>query len=152
MGRFAQLEILLVFAKMTKQLRALLQSGASTAFRYLLVGLFNTAIGYGTSLILLNVFGFPYYPSTLGGNSLGLVSSYFLNRSFTFSFVGDHRSAFFKFMLSFALCYGISYKLAEVLFGVGTVAVTFGAVMYSTLNYFFNKHFVFRKIKELGTT
>lgn len=91
-------------------------------------------------------------PETSSPVSLGLISSYFLNRSFTFSFVGNHWSAFLKFMLSFALCYGISYTLAEMLFGIGTVAVTFGAVMYSILNYFFNKYYVFRKTKELGAT
>lgn len=124
----------------------------NTFLKFLLVGAVNTVIGLSTIFLLMNVFEQNYWISTFVGNSVGAICSFFLNRAFTFKSRVSVKSGGVKFLVVIITCYLLSYSLsnwiAESVSGFLTknnVAVLLGTVLYTLLNYFGQKYFVFYK-------
>lgn len=86
--------------------------------RYGLVGLANTAIGYG--LILLGLYlGLGDYRANVLGYAVGLCFSFFANRRFTF----DRRGAASRAEIGrFLLCFSIAYAANLGIVGLGRAA------------------------------
>lgn len=82
--------------------------------RYLSVGVINTLVGTGTMLILLAM-GLSYWPATALGFSLGVLTSFILNRAFTFSYQGETHAAFIRFLLVTLVGYLVAFSLAPLL-------------------------------------
>ncbi|CCQ95681.1 GtrA family protein [[Clostridium] ultunense Esp] len=131
-----------------------------TFLRFLLVGMINTVIGVGTTFFFLHLFHWNYWWSTFIGNSIGVVVSFFLNRSFTFQDTGDISRSFPRFLLvtllSYFLAYGLGLLLAERVIALLPIpgswiesgAVLIGAGLYTILNYTGHRLFTFPRVKK----
>ncbi|AWB45492.1 polysaccharide biosynthesis protein GtrA [Paenibacillus sp. CAA11] len=132
--------------------------------RFALVGIVNTLIGLSVTFICLNALGFNYWISTLVGNVVGAVNSYFMNKSFTFRSTASIRATLWRFMAVTAVCYAVAYGaaavaaqqlLALVLPSAGArlqdnLAALAGSGLYTIMNYFGQKRITFsRKETEL---
>jgi putative flippase GtrA len=129
--------------------------------RFLLVGVLNTIIGLSASFILFNLFELNYWVSTFGGNTVGAIASYFMNRKFTFKSNTSIASSWWKFMIVIVTCYFISYGislwLSQLLLVMWpqastqlahNLAILLGNGIYTILNYFGHKLFTFRSKQE----
>ncbi|KEO82299.1 polysaccharide biosynthesis protein GtrA [Tumebacillus flagellatus] len=131
--------------------------------RFLLIGVINTIVGLSTTYLLLNLFGISYWISTFAGNCTGGVTSYFLNRSFTFRNSASVGTSWWKFILVLLASYAVSYSLGLqitrwvlALFTDNTawienVAVLVGSVLYTLTSYLGHKWFTFRESKSDST-
>ncbi|MEK8126500.1 GtrA family protein [Paenibacillus filicis] len=128
----------------------------SSVFRFLLVGLLNTAIGLSVMLGLLHLAGLDYWTSTLLGTAVGACVSYLLNRTFTFKSQASYKSSLVKFILVLACCYLVAYASSSLFTNVlrefvpilsedmsHTVAVVLGNGLYTVLNYVGQRYVVF---------
>lgn len=127
-------------------------------FRFLLVGLINTAVGLSSMYALLHLAHFSYWWATLTGNTIGAVVSYILNRIFTFQSRAPVAHSAVCFALVIMACYFVSYRLGKQLAYwmmdtitivphqyTDDVAILFGTALYTVLNYVGQKRFVFSK-------
>ncbi|MDL4841792.1 GtrA family protein [Aquibacillus rhizosphaerae] len=125
--------------------------------RFLLVGIINTFVGLTTMYILLYT-GMSYWTSTALGNAVGACTSYLLNKTFTFRSTLPVQHTVIRYLAVICVCYVIAYaigirvatqiiqSIAEVpLLYVEDIAILIGAAMYTLLNYFGQKRFVFLK-------
>ena len=118
--------------------------------RFLAIGVLNTIVGLSAIFILLQIVGLPYWPATLGGNGIGAVCSYVLNKRFTFRSSALLGSSAWKFAVVTVFSYLLSYWLGEVLtisFPPGwaeNAAVLAGSGFYTVLNYLGHRYFTFR--------
>lgn len=121
--------------------------------RFVLVGLLNTTISFFIIIFLLEIGEWGYWPSTFIGNSCGVVCSFFFNRAFTFQSkigVGEGGLLFLLVtMLSYFVAYSSSPFIAiffsAFLFSEEQWAVLIGMGIYTVVNFFGQKHFVFQK-------
>ncbi|CAN7305255.1 GtrA family protein [Paenibacillus sp. LjRoot56] len=125
--------------------------------RFLLVGVLNTLVGLSASFALFNLLDLNYWLSTFGGNTIGAVVSYLLNRTFTFRSKASIGSSWWKFALVILICYGFSYGiswlLAEAISSylpnastnwLHNGAILIGNGLYTIGNYIGHKYFTFR--------
>ena len=85
---------------------------ANLFFRFLLVGLLNTAIGLGLMLLLLHSFHLSYWGATFIGNAIGACVSFLLNRSFTFKSNIPIIKGFPIFCTVVISCYLVAYTFS----------------------------------------
>ena len=129
----------------------------SSFVRFLFVGVLNTLIGLSSILIIFNVVGIGYWLSTFLGNTIGGVTSYFLNRRITFRSNTSFKRSWWKFMLVVLLCYASSYsiglwivKWASPFFPelsrafIDNAAVIVGSGLYTISNYLGHRYITFR--------
>ncbi|KXG09042.1 hypothetical protein AT864_02726 [Anoxybacillus sp. P3H1B] len=127
-------------------------------FRFLLVGLINTAVGLSVMYTLLHLAHVSYWGATLIGNTIGAIVSYCLNRLFTFRSHAPISSSAFRFALVIMVSYFFAYRLGKQLahWTMGTVsllpaqytddmAILFGTALYTIFNYLGQKRLVFIK-------
>lgn len=109
-----------------------------------LVGIANTAVGYGTILVLMAANIGPV-AANIGGYVLGLCCSYVLNSRVTFDKRRQGRGRVLRFLAVFAVCW---------LFNLGVLTLTLthlpvalaqlaAMVAYTTLFFFLSRAFVF---------
>jgi putative flippase GtrA len=126
--------------------------------RFLCVGAINTVFSLLLIFILMNVQNVSYWTATLTGNTAGACLSFFLNRHFTFQSRGSIEKGALKFLVTIFICYFISYSTAEKAVDwlllqyepipndwSRTMAVFFGAGLYTMTNYLGQRWFVFRE-------
>jgi putative flippase GtrA len=132
----------------------------STFFRFVLVGITNGVVGYGTTFVFLNFLRFSYFFSTVIGYVFGFINSFILNKIFTYKNDEKILKTIWKFLIIFILSYAASYYsgllCAYLIFDKfhlfivekiirDNVAVICGMFFYTTVNYFGNKLFTFKK-------
>jgi len=131
--------------------------------RFLMVGVFNTLVGLGSSFLLFNALALGYWPSTFIGNTIGAIVSYVLNKTFTFKSDVSVKNSWWRFLLVIMSCYALSYgtsiwaaQLALQLFPqaepalLHNAAILAGSGLYTISNYFGHKYFTFRP-REAGS-
>jgi putative flippase GtrA len=129
--------------------------------RFIIVGIVNTIVGLSCMYLFLHAVGLSYWIATFLGNSLGACVSYFLNRNFTFRSQNSVTKSAFRFVIVILCCYFISYDLGKnvvawvlksnAIFNeklTTDLAVLVGTGLYTVLNYFGQKLFVFPKKKN----
>ena len=134
----------------------------NTFVRFILVGIANTIVGLSVIYVLLHLAGLSYWTATFLGNSVGACVSFLLNRNFTFQSQGSVRKSMIRFILVILSCYLIAYNLGteiiDLLLSKSTfipshyktdVAVLISTCLYTILNYFCQKLFVFPRGKAL---
>lgn len=115
---------------------------------YLVVGLLNTAWGY--ALIFGFMYGLGWSPeaSNVAGYAIGLVTSYLLNRTFTFRSRDTKLPEFARFLAIFAVAYLANLAALALLVRVAGVhaglSQVLAGVVYVTLSYLLNRSLVFR--------
>jgi putative flippase GtrA len=77
--------------------------------RFLVVGIFNTAIGYGMIFFSMMVLKLSPELSNVMGYAVGLVFSFVLSKSYTFRAAGDSSTQLIRFLLVFAIAYAANF-------------------------------------------
>ena len=144
---------------MRDKLRSLLDP---TLFRFILVGLVNTAVGYGVMFGLYNLAGLHtwgdtgYWISSAANYIVGSVVSFFLNKHFTFRNREKGVKVVLRFALNIAVCWALAYGIAKplmvwLLAGTGrsqqiqgNLSMLAGSGIFVFLNYFGQRFFAFR--------
>lgn len=125
--------------------------------RFLLVGVINTLTGLAVMFAFRYGAGCPYWTSTFLGNAFGAFISFLLNKTFTFRSSNPFFAAAFRFFAVVLLCYFLAYGLGLRVaisvvsaFGISPlraddIAILMGIGIYTLLNYWGQKIFVFRQ-------
>lgn len=129
--------------------------------RFMLVGCINTATGLTVTFGAMHGLGCSYWLSALAGLVAGGLTSFTLNRRFTFRGYNVKNGAWLRFAALTASCYlfaySISYRLSAWLLEplalqterTGDLAVLLGMAIYNALNYLGQKHYVFRESRNV---
>jgi putative flippase GtrA len=118
--------------------------------RFVVVGLFNTLVGY--AFILLALFaGLGDYLANALGFLVGLPVAYLLHRTFTFrASEPNHRSEATRYTLAFSSAYAVNIAVVAIGRELGfreSPFVQFLAItVYAALFYVLNRLFVFREV------
>lgn len=133
-----------------------------TLFRFLLVGVVNTAVGYGIMFGLYNLAGLHtwgdlgYWISSAANYVVGSIVSYVLNKHFTFRNREKGAGVVVRFILNITVCYLLAYGLAKpavnwALGGMGlgeqlqgNLTMLFGSGLFVILNYCGQRFFAFK--------
>ena len=133
-----------------------------TFFRFILVGLVNTAVGYGVmfglyNLTPLNTWGSRgQWIASAANYIVGSIVSFFLNKHFTFRNQERGAGVVLRFAVNIAVCWALAYGLAKpatvwLLSGTvwssqlqGNLSMLAGSGLFVLLNYFGQRFFAFR--------
>jgi len=136
-----------------------------TFFRFIIVGVINTLVGYGVMFGLYNLAGLHtwgdlgYWISSAANYVVGSVVSFFLNKHFTFRSQEKGRQVVIRFVVNISVCYLLAYGLAKPVvsaalagFGLsgqllGNLTMLAGSGLFVILNYFGQRFFAFRAPK-----
>jgi putative flippase GtrA len=126
--------------------------------KYGLVGMLNTLLTAAIIWILLYILSDEENPEStpalimLIANSTGylagLINSFILNRNWTFKSKSDWKLSLLRFLIAFAVCYGLQLGVVLWLNSVKLIASAYicqlaGIAVYSVLNFFLNKYYAF---------
>ncbi|WP_292938391.1 GtrA family protein [Noviherbaspirillum sp.] len=121
--------------------------------RYIIVGVANSIVGYGVIFGCMYLLKMSPEASNVAGYAVGLVVSYVLNRSYTFNSTQGRRVEFMRFLVVFAVAYGLNFGALLVLIhrlGVHEgVSQVVAGVVYVVSAFLMNKYYVF-KIRHAG--
>ena len=117
--------------------------------RYLLVGLVNTMVGYGSILLFISAAGLSPFAANAAGFALGMTLSYFLNRHITFRSGRSHRQGIPAFISAVAACYALNLAALALVIRIapgapGAVAQGIGVAVYTVSLFLVSRSFVFR--------
>lgn len=92
-------------------------------WKFVLVGIVNTIVGYGVMLGYYNVaasFGWfngdiNYWIGSAANIVIGSILSYFLNKYFTFQNKDSNKKTVLRFIINIAVCYLLAYGIAKPL-------------------------------------
>ena len=136
-----------------------------TFFRFILVGIVNTLVGYGVMFGLYNLAGLHtwgdagYWISSATNYIVGSVVSFFLNKHFTFRNQEKGAGVVLRCVINISVCWLLAYGLAKpavswALGGMGlggqllgNLTMLFGSGLFVLLNYFGQRFFAFRTPK-----
>lgn len=114
--------------------------------KFILVGVFKTACGYGLYLLLLWI-GLRY-DLALASEYVFVVSvGYVVNRSWTFSNQGRSRAALLKYVLAYVLVFVLNYLALKLAVGAGigpAVGQIPCLVLATVASYLLQRYWVFR--------
>ncbi|RYH58386.1 MAG: GtrA family protein [Alcaligenaceae bacterium] len=113
-----------------------------------MVGVVNTAVGYGVIFGCMLLLHWGPLVSNVAGYAVGLVVSFTLNRRFTFRSQGAAHEDLMRFLLIFGIAWLSNFAVLALLvrsFGVHEgVAQVAAGVVYFVLSFVLNKYYVFR--------
>ena len=123
-------------------------------WKFILVGIVNTLVGYGIMFGLYNLAHVGYWLSSAANYVLTSILSYFLNKYFTFKNTEKGWKPVFRFAINIAVCYGLAYGIAEPLVRLlladasttlrDNVAMLVGSCFFVGFNYLGQRFFAFR--------
>lgn len=137
-----------------------------TFFRFIVVGVINTLVGYGVMFGLYNLAGLHtwgdvgYWLSSAANYIVGSVVSFFLNKHFTFRNREKGKQVVIRFIVNISVCYLLAYGLAKPAvsgalagFGLsgqllGNLTMLVGSGLFVILNYLGQRFFAFRTPKQ----
>lgn len=116
--------------------------------RYLIAGVFNTAVGYIAFLVALRVFGMNPAVSNGISYAIGLLSAYIINALFVFRAARHSRRTLLRFMAGFCVAYAINFAVLHIMIEGAALRAEFAQVFamaaYTVAFYLINKHFVWK--------
>lgn len=133
-----------------------------TFFRFILVGLVNTAVGYGVmfglyNLTPLNTWGSRgQWIASAANYIVGSIVSFFLNKHFTFRNQQRGAGVVLRFVLNITVCWLLAYGLAQPIMArlmaetalseqiKGNLTLLAGSGLFVILNYGGQRWFAFR--------
>lgn len=133
-----------------------------TFFRFVLVGLVNTAVGYGVmfglyNLTPLNTWGSRgQWIASAANYIVGSIVSFFLNKHFTFRNQERGAGVVLRFVLNITVCWLLAYGLAQPIMArllaetalseqiKGNLTLLAGSGLFVILNYGGQRWFAFR--------
>ena len=105
------------FKRMSSNYVALVKDNLPFFVRYLLIGIINTIVGFGTIFLLMYI-GVNPYVSNICGYALGITVSYLLNKRFNFRSKRTHKVAYPRFLLSVLTAYCVNFGVLFVTYSV----------------------------------
>jgi putative flippase GtrA len=118
-------------------------------FRFLVVGVANTAFGYAIIFACMYLAGLSAELSNAIGYGIGLMVSYVMHKVFTFNSDRPHREAFVRFLVVFAVAYAANLLVLVILVrGIGVheaVSQVIASAVYVITSFIMNKLYVFRQ-------
>ena len=118
---------------------------------YLLIGLFNTSIGYIVIFYLTYINVMPEVSNFIG-YFIGVFSSYFINKKYNFKSNNKHKKELPKFLLSMLISYVINLLILIICYRVLDWNVylshALAGIAYTITGYLMSKYFVFQKGKK----
>lgn len=117
-------------------------------FRFLVIGIFNTFLAYSLFSLLV-WFGIHFSVAALATNILGLFVRFKTFGMFVFN--SKKNILLVKFILVYALMYGINISFLNLMIGMGFLPYVAQAIfipVYIILIYFLLENFVFRNAKQ----
>lgn len=118
------------------------------AISFGLVGVMNTAIGFGTIVVAQSVFGLHPVLANVLGYAAGLTNSFFMNRAITFQDAARDRASIVRFLVAFAVAYGANLMVLLILLslmpGAALVWQAVAMVVYTGIFFVLSKFYVFR--------
>ena len=136
---------------MLNKIKMFLKSdGFKKLVKFCLTGVLNTVIDMGVYTLLLKVFHVNAAVSQVAGYSMGVLNSYIINRSWTFSTSTKFFSAtMIKFILANLATLLLSLEVLHILtvnLGMGELLAKLPVTAVTILvNFFLSNFFVFRK-------
>ena len=133
-----------------------------TFFRFILVGIINTLVGYGVMFGLWNLAGLHhwgdigYWTASAANYIVGSIVSFFLNKHFTFRNREKGMGVVVRFVINISVCYLLAYGLAKpavntLLGGIGlsqqlqgNLTMLVGSGLFVVLNYLGQRFFAFK--------
>lgn len=124
---------------------------------FCIVGVINTLMGLVIIEVLYNLIHFNYWASSGVSYFIGGVFSYFANAKVTFKVEEKDRDKWLpvRFAVNIIVCYLIAYGVAKPLVRyvlssqptvvVENIAIIVGMVLFTAMNFFGQKFFVFKK-------
>lgn len=82
-------------------------------FKFILVGILNTLVGYAINFAALNVFHLGFMLAGALNYIPTSVMSFFLNKYFTFKSKGDMKKEAVRFAVNIAVCWLLAYGIAK---------------------------------------
>lgn len=118
------------------------------AVRYVLVGLTNTVIGLSAIFVLSELLKVDPYIANGAGYCLGLLSSFVLNKRWTFRHDGGSVAAFWRFLAVIVVAYAANVFVLHLLLRAAIVppfaAQIGGVAVYTVAGFFGMRAFAFR--------
>ena len=118
---------------------------------YLLIGVFNTLLGLSIIYATMYFLSLHYLVSNIMGYIIPLIFSFFLNRHFTFNVKDKPHVRIVLFFLVFIIAFSVQFLLVFFLktaAGLNPyICQLFGVIFYTSIGFFLNKGFTFRRIK-----
>ena len=120
----------------------------SQLIRFILVGAFNTILGYGIIFFFMYITNLSPEFSNMIGYTATLIVAYFLHRRYTFRIEQKKNIMFFYFLIVFMISYCANLAILVILvraMGIhaGISQFVAGAV-YVCTSYLLNKYYAFR--------
>lgn len=119
----------------------------SKFIRYLIIGAFNTIIGYGIIFILMALGVMPEIANIIG-YIFGIIVSYILNKIYTFKTKTKSKKEFIRFVMCMICSYLINFIALIVLYRYFDVdkyiATIISSIFYTLSGYIFSKYFAFK--------
>ena len=120
----------------------------SQLIRFILVGAFNTILGYGIIFFFMYIINLSPEFSNVIGYMATLIVSYFLHRRYTFRIEQKKNIMFFYFLMVFIISYCANLAILVILvramsIHAGISQFVAGAV-YVCTSYLLNKYYAFR--------
>lgn len=120
----------------------------SQFIRFILVGAFNTILGYGIIFFFMYIINLSPEFSNVIGYMATLIVSYFLHRRYTFRIEQKKNIMFFYFLMVFIISYCANLAILVILvramsIHAGISQFVAGAV-YVCTSYLLNKYYAFR--------
>ncbi len=117
--------------------------------RYAVVGIFNTALGYGVILVAFHALGFPYLWANVAGYAFGLVNTFFWQKRWVFESRNQYRKEILPFLTVFAAGFLLNL-LVVFLLGEKTslhknLCQLMGIAVYTATNFLGNKLWTFSR-------
>ena len=127
-------------------------------WKFILVGIVNTLVGYAIMFGLYNLAHVGYWLSSAANYLLTSILSYFLNKHFTFKNTETGWKVKVRFAVNIAVCWVLAYRIAEPLArwmladaAVSlreNVAMLVGSCLFVGFNYLGQRLFAFREKSE----
>ena len=120
----------------------------SQLIRFILVGAFNTVLGYGIIFFFMYIINLSPEFSNVIGYMATLIASYFLHRRYTFRVEQKKNIMFFYFLIVFMISYCANLAILVILvraMGIHAGISQFVAgAAYVCTSYLLNKYYAFR--------
>lgn len=151
--------------KMEKLIDSTIRFLKSSIFKFALVGVVNTLVGWVAMFMCLAILRHGgwfsktvnYWTSSAVNIVIGSIVSYILNKHFTFESDTDASKDVWRFIINVAVCYLVAYGIARpiVMPMVAkasslikeVVSLLFGSILFTVINYFGQRFYVFREDK-----
>lgn len=136
----------------------MLQDTLAQPVKFLLVGVINTIVGYGVMFGAYNLLHLDYWVSSAANYIIGSICSFLLNKYFTFQARKFSVAELVRFIICILVCYLVGYGIARPVVRFifqavrptvqDNLAMLGGSGVFTVLNFFGQKFFVFRNSGE----